>query len=312
VLAFQLSGTTLRDFQQGDNLLPLRVRFAPPADAQGNARDPNLQDVKETRIFTGTGGTVAAKAITKSSGLAKSGLGEIRRRNRQTSLRVVGTTSTEDLDRIRQQVSMAMEGVKFPAGYTQELGGRFGDFQARFSELFRSTIWAGLLVFLVMCFLFESFLKPVCILVVSVPGALLGGYGALWLSSTPFDVMTGLGLVVLIGVVVNNGIVLVDLINRLRADGVSRKDAVETAARQRMRPILLTSLTTAFGLIPMAIGDANFVGTPYYPMGRMVLGGILVSMVYTLVLVPLLNSPSRLTVMIPLGPTLNASAVVEL
>ncbi|MCB9932061.1 MAG: efflux RND transporter permease subunit [Planctomycetes bacterium] len=288
VLAFQLSGTTLRDFQQGENLVPLRVRFAPPEDSQGHARDPNLQDVAETRVFTGAGGNVAAKAVTKSSGLAKSGLGEIRRRNRQTSLRVVGTTSTEDLQRIRTQVNYAMEGVKFPPGYTQELGGRFGDFQARFDELGRSTIWAGLLVFLVMCFLFESFLKPVCILVISVPGALLGGYGALWLSSTPFDVMTGLGLVVLIGVVVNNGIVLVDLINRLRADGMPREQAVHTGAAQRMRPILLTSLTTAFGLIPMAIGDSKFVGMPYYPMGRMVLGGILVSMLYTLVLVPML------------------------
>jgi multidrug efflux pump subunit AcrB len=288
VLAFQLSGTTLRDYQQGENLLPLRVRFAPPEDSQGHARDPNLQDVAETRVFTGGGASVAAKAVTQSSGLAKSSVGEIRRRNRQTSLRVVGTTSTEDLQRIRTQVNYAMEGVKFPAGYSQELGGRFGDFQARFTEVWRSTIWAGLLVFLVMCFLFESFLKPVCILVVSVPGALLGGFGALWLTGTPVDIMTMLGLVVLIGVVVNNGIVLVDLVNRLRADGMPRAQAVETAAQQRMRPILLTSLTTAFGLIPMAMGDSKFVGTPYYPMGRMVLGGILVSMVYTLVLVPLL------------------------
>src|SRR5690606_5278616 len=72
------------------------------------------------------------------------------------------------------------------------------------------------------------------------------------------------------------------------ADGMSRERAVEVASQQRMRPILLTSLTTAFGLIPMAIGDSKFVGMPYYPMGRMVLGGILVSTVYTLVLVPLL------------------------
>src|SRR5690606_3021190 len=201
-------------------------------DSQGNARDPNLQDVAETRVFTGSGANVAAKAVTQSSGLAKSGLGEIRRRNRQTSLRVVGTTSTEDLQRIRTQVNYAMEGVKFPPGYTQELGGRCGDMEARFDELGRSTIWAGLLVSLVMCFLFESFLKPVCILVISVPGALLGGYGALWLTDTPFDVMTGLGLVVLIGVVVNNGIVLVDLINRLRADGMSRERAVEVASQQ--------------------------------------------------------------------------------
>jgi len=150
VLAFQLSGTTLRDYQQGENMLPLRVRFAPPEDSQGNARDPNLQDVAETRVFTGSGANVAAKAVTQSSGLAKSGLGEIRRRNRQTSLRVVGTTSTEDLQRIRTQVNYAMEGVKFPPGYTQELGGRFGDMEARFDELGRSTIWAGLLVSLVM------------------------------------------------------------------------------------------------------------------------------------------------------------------
>jgi HAE1 family hydrophobic/amphiphilic exporter-1 len=95
-------------------------------------------------------------------------------------------------------------------------------------------------------------------------------------------------VMVLVGVVVNNGIVLVDLINRLRAEGVPRAEAVDTAARQRLRPILLTSLTTAFGLIPMAMGSAKFVGMPYYPLGRMVLGGIVVSMVYTLVLVPLL------------------------
>ena len=106
--------------------------------------------------------------------------------------------------------------------------------------------------------------------------------------SLQFYFLTFLAAVILIGVVVNNGIVLVDLINRLRAEGMSRLKAVETASRQRMRPILLTSLTTAFGLVPMAIGDAQFVGMPYYPMGRMVLGGILVSMCYTLLLVPLL------------------------
>jgi HAE1 family hydrophobic/amphiphilic exporter-1 len=131
-------------------------------------------------------------------------------------------------------------------------------------------------------------ISEVCILIASVPGAIMGGFGLLRLTDTPIDGITMLGLLVLVGVVVNNGIVLVDLINRLRAEGMDRKKAIETAARQRLRPILLTSLTTAFGLLPMAMGSAKFVGMPYYPMGRMVLGGILVSMVYTLVLVPLL------------------------
>lgn len=288
VLGFQLTGTQLRDYQQGDTLLPLRVRFAPPADASGAPRDPNLQDVSETRIPTSAGANIAAKAMTSTSGLAKSGLGEIRRRNRQTSLRIVGTTSTEDLDRIRAEVNAAMESVQMPAGYNRELSGRFSDFGARFNDLQTNLIWSAILVFLVMCFLFESFLKPVAILFISVPAALMGGFGALWAFRTPLDSITYLGLMVLVGVVVNNGIVLVDLINRLRGEGVARETAVYTACRQRLRPILLTTLTTAFGLIPMAVGDASFVGTPYYPMGRLVLGGMLVSMVYTLLFVPLL------------------------
>lgn len=288
VIGFQLSGTALRDYQDGEALLPVRVRFAPPEDEGGNPRDPSLGDVSETRVITGGGSDVAAKAFTSTSGLARSGSGEIRRVNRQTTLRVIGTTSEDDLERIQQQVRMAMQGVKFPPGYSQQLGGRFQDFDQGFNDLFKALIGSFVLVFLVMCFLFESLLKPACILVASVPGAILGGYGLLQVTGTPLDNITYLGIMVLVGVVVNNGIVLVDLINRLRAEGMDRRKAVETASRQRLRPIVLTSLTTAFGLIPMAIGDAKFVGMPYYPMGRMVLGGILVSMVYTLVLVPLL------------------------
>lgn len=288
VISFQLGGTALRDYQDGKVLLPLRVRFAPPEDQSGNPRDPGLTDVAETRVVTGGGSDIAAKAFTSTSGLAAAGSGEIRRVNRQTTMRVIGTTSSDDLDRIQQQVRMAMAGVAFPPGYSQQLGGRFENFGQQFAELNMALIWAALLVFLVMCFLFESFLKPLCILWVSVPGGMLGGFALLQITGTPVDGITMLGLLVLVGVVVNNGIVLVDLINRLRAQGVPRAEAVETASRQRLRPILLTSLTTAFGLIPMAIGDAQFVGMPYYPMGRMVLGGILVSMVYTLMLVPLL------------------------
>jgi multidrug efflux pump subunit AcrB len=288
VIGFQLSGTALRDYQRGENLLPLRVRFAAPADSAGNPRDPGLQDVAETRINTSSGSAVAAKAITETSGLAKSGTGEIRRRNRQTTLRVVGTTSSDDLERIQSQVRASMDGVRFPPGYSQAMGGRFEGFQQQFSDLYKSLVWAGVLVFLVMCFLFESVLKPACIIVASLPGAMLGGFGLLQITDTPVDSITMLGLLVLVGVVVNNGIVLVDLINRLRAEGMPRDEAVRTAARQRLRPILLTSLTTVFGLIPMAIGDAQFVGMPYYPMGRMVLGGIMMSMLYTLLLVPLL------------------------
>lgn len=288
VLGFQLSGTQLRDYQQGEAQIPVRVRFAPPLDSQGNPRNPDLQDVTETRVPTGGTAGISAKSVSSSSGLASAGLGEIRRRNRQTSLRVVGTTSTEDLQRIQGEVESALQGIQFPPGYGREMGGRFEGFGGVMQDLIKTGIWAGLLVFLIMCFLFESFLKPVGIIVASVPSALAGGYLLLWVTGTPDDNLTRLGLLVLIGVVVNNGIVLVDLINRLRAEGVPRMEAVTMASRQRLRPILLTTLTTVFGLIPMAVGDSSFVGMPYFPMGRMVLGGMLMSMVYTLLLVPML------------------------
>jgi multidrug efflux pump subunit AcrB len=288
VLGFQVAGTTLRDFQQGEHLIPLRVRFAPPEDAAGNPREAGLDDVQETRVPTAGGDTVPARAFVETTGLPGAGMADIRRQNRQTSVRIVGTTSSDDLQRIRQQVDQAMQGVNLPPGYNRELGGRFAAFGDMFKDLWKTLAWAALLVYLIMCFLFESFLRPVSILISSVPGALLGGLALLWLTGTPFDNITMLGMMVLVGVVVNNGIVLVDLINRLRAEGVRRSEAVLTACRQRMRPIVLTSMTTAFGLIPMAIGSASFVGTPYYPMGRMILGGILVSMVYTLVLLPLI------------------------
>ena len=288
ILAFQLSGTTLRDYQHGDTLLPLRVRFAPPTNTRGAPRDPTLQDIEQSRIPTSAGGAVSARSISTSTGLATPGVGSIRRNNRQTSMRVVGTTSSEDLDRISQQIDMALADVRFPPGYSKTKGGRFEGFGSFFGELAMSVLWAGLFVFLVMCFLFESFLKPMCILIASLPGAFLGGMGLLYLTNTPFDLLVGIGSIVLIGIVVNNGIVMVDLINRLRKDGMPRMEALLGGCQQRLRPVLLTTFTTVAGLIPMAIGDSTFVGMPYYPMGRVVLGGLLLSMIYTLLFVPLI------------------------
>jgi HAE1 family hydrophobic/amphiphilic exporter-1 len=287
-VAFNLSGTALRDYQRGEDLIPLRVRFAAPRDPRGNPHDPEISDVGEIRIPSQGGGAVSAKAVTATSGLASAGVGEIRRLNRQTTLRVVGTTSTEDLERIRAEVNNQVSTVKFPPGYSREYSGRFADFARSQGEMFSALAWSMVMVLLLMCFLFESVLKPVCILIVSVPGAILGGWGMLLVTGTPNDNLSWLGLIILVGVVVNNGIVQVDLINRLRHDGVERTAAVIEGCSQRLRPILMTTLTTVFGLIPMAVGDASFVGTPYYPMGRMVLGGMLASMVYTLLFVPLL------------------------
>jgi HAE1 family hydrophobic/amphiphilic exporter-1 len=142
-------------------------------------------------------------------------------------------------------------------------------------------------VFLIMGVLFESFLLPMSI-ITTVPMAFLGVYWMLYLTDTSFDGMSGVGLVILVGVVVNNGIVYIDLATRLRNDGVDRLTALVDAGARRLRPILMTALTTIFGLVPMTIGDASFVGMPYAPLGRVVVGGLSTGTLLTLFLLPFL------------------------
>ena len=142
-------------------------------------------------------------------------------------------------------------------------------------------------VFLLMGVLFESFLLPLTI-VTTIPMAMMGAYWGLWVTGTPMDLMAGIGLIILVGVVVNNGIVLIDLVTQLRRDGVPRDEALIEAGRRRLRPILMTALTTICGLIPMAAGSTSFIGIPYAPLGRIVIGGMAASTVLTLLFVPFL------------------------
>ena len=100
--------------------------------------------------------------------------------------------------------------------------------------------------------------------------------------------MAGLGLVILVGVVVNNGIVLIDWVTQLRGEGHTTEEALVEAGRRRLRPILMTALTTIFGLVPMAMGTSQFIGIPYAPLGRTVIAGLVVGTVLTLLFVPYL------------------------
>ena len=141
-------------------------------------------------------------------------------------------------------------------------------------------------VFLLMGVLFESFILPFSVLL-SIPFAFLGVYWTLFLTGTAMGGMAMVGVIVLIGVVVNNAIVLVDMINRLRAGGMGRLEAILEAGHNRFRPILMTTFTTVFGLLPMALGSSTVLGEPYAPMGRTMIGGLLASTLLTLLVVPL-------------------------
>ena len=216
--------------------------------------------------------------------------GTIHRQDRTTAFGL-----TLDLDQgldpkgARAGVAAALEGLNLPRGYTWDFGHSFdGDLendQARDMALLLSVAF----VFLIMGVLFESLLMPMSILA-AIPLALIGVYWTLYLTGTPLDVMGGVGLVILVGVAVNNGIVLIDVVTRLRNEGLSRTEALVDAGGRRLRPILMTALATIFGVLPMATGTSTFIGIPFAPMGRVVAGGMIAGTVLTLFFVPFLYS----------------------
>jgi HAE1 family hydrophobic/amphiphilic exporter-1 len=139
-----------------------------------------------------------------------------------------------------------------------------------------------------MASLFESLAQPFAILF-SIPFALPGAGWLLGLTGTPFNLMGQIGVLILMGIVVNNGIVLLDQVNRLRKEGLGPHEAVVAAGRDRMRPILMTASTTIFGLLPLALGGSRVGGLFYYPLALTVMGGLVSSAFLTLIALPTID-----------------------
>jgi HAE1 family hydrophobic/amphiphilic exporter-1 len=184
----------------------------------------------------------------------------------------------------------ALEELDMPRGFSL---GREDSVMARQDEaravMMSSLTLSCVLVFLLMGVLLESLLRAVSVLF-TIPYAVLGALWTLFLSGTTMDSVGWIGIIILVGVVVNNGIVLIDKIHRLRQQGHSREDAVLEGARARVRPILMTALTTVFGLMPMALGRAASEGIDYRALATCVAGGLTVSTFFTLWIVPLAYS----------------------
>jgi HAE1 family hydrophobic/amphiphilic exporter-1 len=153
------------------------------------------------------------------------------------------------------------------------------------TDLMWALALAVLFIFLIMGFLFESFVLPLSVLP-SIPLSFVGVWWFLYLTDSSLDVLAGIGLLLLLGVVVNNAIVLVDFINGARAQGLERTEAIVQAGVQRFRPIFMTALTTVGGMLPLAFADAPAEGIPYGPFGKTLVGGMTTSTILTLVVVP--------------------------
>ena len=205
--------------------------------------------------------------------------------DRQVALTV--TPKKGQLDRANAAVQNAIDTVELPSGVTFELGGVSAEQDEAFTQLFAAMIAAILLVMLVMVATFRSFRGPF-VLLVSIPFAATGALLGLLLTNTALGLPAMIGLLMLIGIVVTNAIVLMDLINRLREAGAPLEEAVEHGTRLRLRPILMTAAATIFALVPMSLGLTGVGVFISKPLAIVVIGGLISSTLLTLVLVPIL------------------------
>ncbi len=242
-----------------------------------------LEQLKNLTFFTANGKEIPLAAV--ASFQVTKGFGSIPRENGKTYLSVKANTTSENMEKLYQKVDQVMAGFDLPYGYTWSKGKRFRRFRESSQSMMFAVVLSITFVFLLMGILFESFVLPLSV-IMSIPFSFVGAYWILYITGTPLDMMSQIGFVILIGIVVNNAIVLVDLVNRLRKEGYSRSEALIEAGKNRFRPILMTAFTTIGGLIPMAVGNAKMIGIPYSPMGRTIIGGLVFSTLVSLLAVP--------------------------
>lgn len=182
-------------------------------------------------------------------------------------------------------VTQTMDSMEFPYGYHWTMSEWINRQQDQSRDFLIDLALALLLVFAVMAGLFESVRQAIG-LMVSLPFAISGAFWTLWLTGTDFDQPAAIGLLLLIGVVVNNGIVMLEHINGYRRRGMERTEAMMRGGRERLRPILMTAITTLVGLVPIVVQRPALAGVYYYSMALVIMGGLAVSTVLTAVLLP--------------------------
>ncbi len=258
-----LPATTYRE--GGDEFM---VRIRAPREARRS-----LDQLRYLPIPLPAGGTVPLGSIAQIGD--QLGPIDIERENQRRYARLTITKGEGvDLGTLTQRVEAAVDAASVPEGIYVEIGGTAEDLRDSFMKLAAALLAALILVYMVMASQFESLLEPFVIMF-TVPLAIIGVVLALFATGTSLQVTAMVGVILLGGVVVNNGIVLIDVIKRRRSEGLTLEDASLEAARTRLRPILMTALTTILGMVPLSMGVGDGAET-WAPMARAVVGGMTV------------------------------------
>lgn len=280
IINFNIRGVSFRNFQKPNGE---EVNVWVQSRREDRER---LEQLKSLILYNRAGQQIPLYSVADFT--VTKGLGNIRHVDGKTVLQLKAVAEDEDkATLVRENLANVMTGLDLPFGYKWGLGRIAQQEEEQKADAMNNGLMGLVLIILLMGVLFESFILPFSV-IISIPLAFIGSKFLLFITNTPIDLMAMIGLIVLIGIVVNNGIVLIDAINRNRKEGMSRNDAIENATRHRVRPILLTAITTISGLLPMALGETEFIGIKYAPMGRVVLGGLVSSTMLTLIFTPVI------------------------
>ena len=273
-----MNGSTQSFYREDGDEYDIRVRYAPEFRT-------SVEDIENIVVYNNQGKGVRMKdlgevveTLTPPS---------IQRKNRERMITVSGVVANGvALSDVVAQANEVIEETDIPSELYLRVGGSFEDQQDMFADLTLLLIMIIILVYIVMASQFESFMSPFVIMF-SIPFAFVGVFMGLWVTGTPLGAMGMIGILILMGIVVKNGIVLIDYTILMRERGYSVAEASTIAANSRLRPILMTTLTTVLGMIPMAIGQGE--GSEMWrSLGMVVAWGLSISTLVTLVIIPTL------------------------
>ena len=281
IVSTALRGTNLRTFRgEAEGEVSIKLMF-------DEALQTSVEKLRNLTIFRDENQNVTLDMVATMK--VEPRLSQIQRSSRQTSLSIGGNLETDiTVDEARERIERIMQNIELPSGYSWSLEGSFQRQDEDESIMLTNMILAIIMIYIVMAALFESLMLPTAVLT-SLFFSFTGVFWAFLITGNAMTVMGMIGMLILMGIVVNNGIVLVDRINHLANMGMSVPDAIIEGCLSRVRPILMTVLTTVLGLLPLALGDVSIGGDgpPYAPMAIAIIGGLLFSTVTSLFLVPL-------------------------
>lgn len=275
-----LRGAPMREFRRGDNEVPVWVRFA-------GAEQSSPEDLAGFSVRTGDGRSVPLLSlVTVDVGSSATQIG---RTNRQTTLTIKANLAEKvTAPDGRKAIEAVLKPMNFPAGYGFTFdGGDYGNDDEAMQQMVFNLLIALVMIYVVMAAVFESLLFPAAIMS-GVLFSIFGVFWLFWITGTSFGIMSFIGILVLMGVVVNNGIVMIEHINNLRRSGMGRTQALVEGSRERLRPIMMTMGTAILAMIPISLTDTQMFGNgpEYSPMARAIAGGLAFSTVVSLLFLP--------------------------